>query len=38
MNLFDELPCQASEELVTELVPRNGVRIERFYPRGAPDF
>jgi cupin 2 domain-containing protein len=29
INLFDELPRQADQEIFTELLWRNGVRIER---------
>jgi cupin 2 domain-containing protein len=42
MNLFDDLPSQAEEELFTELLSRKGVRIERivstghFTPIGQP--
>jgi cupin 2 domain-containing protein len=34
MNLFDDLPRQANEELFTELVSRQGVRIERIVSTG----
>jgi len=34
MNLFDDLPCQADEELFTELLSRRGVRIERIVSTG----
>jgi cupin 2 domain-containing protein len=34
MNLFDNLPHQASEELFTELLSRKGVRIERIVSTG----
>ena len=34
MNLFDNLPRQADEELFTELVSRKGVRIERIVSTG----
>ena len=34
MNLFDDLPWQAAEELFTELLSRKGVRIERIVSTG----
>jgi cupin 2 domain-containing protein len=34
MNLFDNLPRQADEELFTELLSRKGVRIERIVSTG----
>src|SRR6516225_2563119 len=34
MNLFDDLPRQADEELFTELLSRKGVRIERIVSTG----
>jgi len=34
INLFDNLPCQAEEELLTELLARKGVRIERIVSTG----
>jgi cupin 2 domain-containing protein len=34
MNLFDDLPRQAEEELFTELLCREGVRIERIVSTG----
>ena len=34
INLFDDLPCQAEEELFTELLSRSGVRIERIVSTG----
>jgi cupin 2 domain-containing protein len=34
MNLFDDLPRQADQELFTELVSRKGVRIERIVSTG----
>jgi cupin 2 domain-containing protein len=34
INLFDGLPCRAEEELFTELLRRNGVRIERIVSTG----
>ena len=34
INLFDNLPCQAKEELLTELFARKGVRIERIVSTG----
>lgn len=34
MNLFDDLPRQASEELFTELLSLKGVRIERIVSTG----
>jgi cupin 2 domain-containing protein len=34
MNLFDGLPCEAGEELFTELLSRKGVRIERIVSTG----
>jgi len=34
MNLFDNLPCEADEELFTELHSREGVRIERIVSTG----
>jgi cupin 2 domain-containing protein len=34
MNLFDDLPHQASEEVFTELLSREGVRIERIVSTG----
>jgi hypothetical protein len=30
INLFDDLPTQADEEIVTELLLRKGVRIQRW--------
>ena len=33
-NLFDDLPRQADRELLTELLSRNGVRIERIVSTG----
>jgi cupin 2 domain-containing protein len=34
INLFDDLPCRAEEELFTELLRRKGVRIERIVSTG----
>jgi cupin 2 domain-containing protein len=34
MNLFENLPHQAEEELFTELISRSGVRIERIVSTG----
>ena len=34
INLFDDLPRQADEELFTELLRRKGVRIERIVSTG----
>jgi cupin 2 domain-containing protein len=34
MNLFDDLPRQADEEVFTELLSRKGVRIERIVSTG----
>ena len=34
INLFDDLPGQADEELLTELLRRKGVRIERIVSTG----
>ena len=34
INLFDDLPHQADEELFTELLSRRGVRIERIVSTG----
>jgi cupin 2 domain-containing protein len=34
MNLFDGFPHQADEELITELLSRNGARIERIVSTG----
>ncbi|HEY0793319.1 MAG TPA: cupin domain-containing protein [Chthoniobacterales bacterium] len=34
INLFDDLPGQADEELFTELLRREGVRIERIVSTG----
>ena len=34
INLFDDLPAQAPEEIVTELLLRKGVRIERIVSTG----
>ena len=34
INLFDDLPYQAEEELLTELLARKGVRIERIVSTG----
>jgi len=34
MNLFDDLPHQADEELFTELLSKKGVRIERIVSTG----
>jgi cupin 2 domain-containing protein len=34
INLFDDLPCRADEELFTELLSRKGVRIERIVSTG----
>ena len=34
INLFDDLPRQADEELFTELLSRKGVRIERIVSTG----
>src|SRR5262245_36915125 len=34
MNLFDDLPRQADEELFTELLSRKGVRVERIVSTG----
>jgi cupin 2 domain-containing protein len=34
INLFDNLPRQADEELFTELLSREGVRIERIVSTG----
>ena len=34
INLFDDLPGQADEELFTELLRRKGVRIERIVSTG----
>jgi cupin 2 domain-containing protein len=34
INLFDDLPRQADQELFTELLCRNGVRIERIVSTG----
>ena len=34
INLFDGLPCRAEEELFTELLRRQGVRIERIVSTG----
>jgi cupin 2 domain-containing protein len=33
-NLFDDLPRQADQELVTELIRRKGARIERIVSTG----
>jgi cupin 2 domain-containing protein len=33
-NLFDDLPCQSDQELLTELLKRKGVRIERIVSTG----
>ncbi len=32
INLFDDLPTHTHEEIVTELLSRKGVRIERIEP------
>jgi cupin 2 domain-containing protein len=34
LNLFDDLPREADEELFTELLSRKGVRIERIVSSG----
>src|SRR5258708_38288309 len=34
INLFDDLPARAPEEIVTELLLRRGVRIERIVSTG----
>ena len=34
MNLFDHLPARADEEIFTELLSREGVRIERIVSTG----
>ena len=34
MNLFDDLPRQSDKEVLTELLWRNGVRIERIVSSG----
>jgi cupin 2 domain-containing protein len=34
INLFDDVPAQAHEEIVTELLLRKGVRIERIVSTG----
>jgi cupin 2 domain-containing protein len=34
INIFDKLPKQADEELFTELLSRDGVRIERIVSTG----
>ena len=34
INLFDDLPARAHEEIVTELLLRQGVRIERIVSTG----
>ena len=34
INLFDDLPARAPEEIVTELLLRKGVRIERIVSTG----
>jgi cupin 2 domain-containing protein len=34
MNLFDDLPRQSDTEVLTELLRRNGVRIERIVSTG----
>ena len=34
INLFDDLPARAHEEIVTELLLRKGVRIERIVSTG----
>ena len=34
INLFDDLPARAHEEIVTELLSRQGVRIERIVSTG----
>jgi len=34
INLFDDLPARADEEIVTELLLRKGVRIERIVSTG----
>jgi cupin 2 domain-containing protein len=34
LNLFDDLPARAQEEIVTELLLRKGVRIERIVSTG----
>jgi cupin 2 domain-containing protein len=34
INLFDDLPARSHEEIVTELLLRKGVRIERIVSTG----
>jgi cupin 2 domain-containing protein len=34
INVFDDLPARAHEEIVTELLSRKGVRIERIVSNG----
>ena len=38
-NIFDQIPEKAPEELVTELLSKEGVRIERIvsFGQGSPD-
>ena len=36
INLFDDLPARAPEEIVTELLLRKGVRIDGSFPPASP--